>query len=208
MGQGDKVWLPLSRDGRTAPLIAQPLAAYQSATCIDRICLVITGEALARAQSLVDQEGYAKVAAIVEGGARRRDSVLCGLNALGDVEWVSVHDGARPLVTPELIERGLEEARETGAACCAVPASDTLKEAERGYVLRTLDRSRLWLAQTPQTFRRQVLFAAHQASNDDATDDAAMVEATGVKVRLYAGSPRNVKVTTSDDLALVEALLK
>ena len=131
-----------------------------------------------------------------------------GLQALGGCGWVVVHDGARPLVTADLIERGLAEARETGAACCALPALDTVKEADdAGRVERTLDRSRLWLAQTPQVFSYELLQRAHHHADNEATDDAALVEALGVGVRLYEGSPRNMKVTAQTDLVLVEALL-
>ncbi|MDZ4278345.1 MAG: 2-C-methyl-D-erythritol 4-phosphate cytidylyltransferase, partial [Dehalococcoidia bacterium] len=139
---------------------------------------------------------------------RRQDSVRAGLEALGPCQWVVVHDGARPLVTKELIERGLAEAQATGASCCALPVPDTVKEAdEAGDIARTLDRSRLWLAQTPQTFRYELLLKAHEQAAGAATDDAALVEALGVKVRLYEGSPRNLKVTTPEDLGIVRALL-
>ena len=133
----------------------------------------------------------------------------CADQVTGPCDWVVVHDGARPLVTAELIERGIDAARETGASCCAVPVADTVKESDDGtHVTRTLDRSRLWLAQTPQVFRYDLLVEAHERAQDEATDDAALVEALGVKVRLYEGSPRNIKVTTQEDLALVEALLQ
>ena len=119
-----------------------------------------------------------------------------------------VHDGARPLVTADLIERGLQGAQDTGAACCALPVPDTIKEGdETPRVVRTLDRSKLWLAQTPQTFRYDLLMEAHRRAEGEATDDAALVEALGVEVRLYSGSPRNLKVTTLEDLELVQALL-
>jgi 2-C-methyl-D-erythritol 4-phosphate cytidylyltransferase len=203
MAGDDKLWLPLHGE---RPLLAWPLAAYQAATGIDRVVLVVAADAVERARALAAQ--FDRVCAVVPGGERRRDSVMAGLDALGECEWVSVHDGARPLVTPELIKSGLEEAKETGASCCAVPAHDTVKEAGNDrYVQRTLDRSRVWLAQTPQTFRRDVLIAAHKKSDDDATDDAALVEALGMRVRIYPGSARNIKVTTPEDLALVRGLL-
>ena len=142
------------------------------------------------------------------GGARGKDSVRAGLESLDRGEWGTVHDGARPMVTPALIEQGLREAEETGAACCALPVPDTVKESDdAGRIVRTLDRSRLWLAQTPQTFRYDLLMQAHAQAKGEATDDAALVEALGVDVRLYQGSPRNLKVTTRDDLALAQALL-
>jgi 2-C-methyl-D-erythritol 4-phosphate cytidylyltransferase len=135
--------------------------------------------------------------------------VLAGLEALSACDWVVIHDAARPLVTGELIEWGLAHAQETGASCCALSVRDTVKESrEEGYVIRTLDRARLWLAQTPQSFRYDVLMQAHRHAEGDATDDAQLVEALGIDVRLYQGSSTNIKVTTQDDLALVQALLR
>ena len=210
MDGADKLWAPLTdAAGLTRPLLAYALRAFQSCAAIDRIVLVVGEVTVERAQALIRDEGLDRVCAVVPGGARRQDSVRAGLEALGRCDWVAVHDGARPLVTPELIERGIEAARETGASCCALPASDTVKESdEDGLAIRTIDRARVWLAQTPQVFRYGLLLDAHRRCESDATDDASMVEALGVKVRLFEGSPRNVKVTTQEDLALVQALLE
>ena len=209
MGGDDKLWAPLvDRNGRGRPLLAFTLAPFQACPAVDRVALVVVADALAQARALAQDEGLDKVCAVVPGGARRQDSVRAGLEALGRCSWVVVHDGARPLVTAALIEGSLAEARETGAACCALSAPDTIKEGDEAErVVRTLDRSRLWLAQTPQAFRYDLLMEAHRRAEGEATDDAALVEALGVKVRLYRGSPRNLKVTTQEDLALVQALL-
>jgi 2-C-methyl-D-erythritol 4-phosphate cytidylyltransferase len=121
---------------------------------------------------------------------------------------VVVHDGARPLVSAALIEAGLAAAAETGAAIAAVPLADTLKEANAdGVIVRTLDRSSLWCAQTPQVFERELLREAHRLAEGEATDDAALVEALGRRVKVFPGSPRNLKVTTAADLALARALI-
>jgi 2-C-methyl-D-erythritol 4-phosphate cytidylyltransferase len=211
MGDIDKLWAPLpGADKRTRPLLAYTLAAFESCPAVGRIVLVTADDALERARELIEKEPFDKVRALVAGGDTRQDSVRAGLEALGRCEWAIVHDGARPLVTPDLIEQGLEEARETGASSCALPVPDTVKEGDdRGYVARTLERSRLWLGQTPQTFRYDLLVEAHRGADSDvdATDDAALVEALGVRVRLYGGSPRNLKVTTREDLAIAQALL-
>jgi 2-C-methyl-D-erythritol 4-phosphate cytidylyltransferase len=208
MGAIVKPWAPLTdASGRERPLVAYPIAAFQACAAVDRIAVVVAEDAVERAQVLVRAAPFAKVCAVVAGGARRQDSVRRGLDALDACDYVAVHDGARPLVTPELIERGYHAARDTGAACCAIAAPDTVKEAEDGRVVRTLDRSRLWLAQTPQIFRYDLLVDAHARIEEDVTDDAALVEALGVDVRLFEGSSRNLKVTTLDDLALVQALL-
>lgn len=205
----DKLWAALrGPDGVDRPLLSYAVGPFQACAAIERIALVVAPEAVERARALVRDEAFDKTC-VVAGGARRRDSVRNGLAALEPCAWVAVHDGARPLLTVELIERGREAARETGAACCALPVPDTVKQSDdAGHIERTLDRSRLWLAQTPQVFRYELLVRAHERAQGDATDDAALVEALGVKVQLYPGSPRNLKVTTADDLTLVRALLR
>lgn len=151
---------------------------------------------------------------LVPGGALRRDSVRAGLASLaGECEIALVHDGARPFVQRGVIDAVIRLAREGQGAVAAVPVSDTLKEAAVAgpdRVERTVDRARLWRAQTPQGFPREVLERAHRSAvaNADATDDAALVEALGVPVRLVPDSIQNLKITTSDDLALAELLAK
>jgi 2-C-methyl-D-erythritol 4-phosphate cytidylyltransferase len=152
---------------------------------------------------------FAKVTRTCLGGPRRQDSVRAGLHTIAPREFVVVHDGARPMVTPALIEAGVEAARQTGAAAAAVPVIDTLKESDgHAIVRRTVPRDGLWAVQTPQVFRYQLLLRAHNAATDDVTDDCALVEAIGVPVKLYPGSAANLKVTTPDDLAIADALLR
>ncbi len=189
------------------PLLAHAIAPFQECASIERIVLVMAPLNLKRGRDLVERYGFTKATALVKGGERRQDSVRLGLEALGGCDYVAVHDGARPLVTPELIARGLEAARETGAAAPALPIADTVKEAgPNGIVLRTLDRSRLWAVQTPQVFRYELLLRAHREITADVTDDAAMVESLGEPVRLFEGSRANIKVTTVEDLTLIKAL--
>lgn len=204
----DKLWAPLTGHTETRPLLAYSLAAFDACPSVSRAVLVVGEDALERARSLVRDQAFDKVGAVVAGGERRQDSVRAGMEALGTCEWVAVHDGARPLVTVELIEQGLLEARETGASCPVLAVADTVKEIdEAGFAVHTLERASLRLAQTPQVFRYDLLLEAHRRVGEDATDDAAMVEALGVRVRLFPGTRRNVKVTTPEDLALVHALL-
>jgi 2-C-methyl-D-erythritol 4-phosphate cytidylyltransferase len=208
MGGADKLFARLA--GR--PLLAHSLVAFQQCPAVERIVLVLSERNRREGAALVEGGAFPKVETLCLGGERRQDSVRAGLAALSGVrpdDWVVVHDGARPLVTPALIEQGLAAARETGAAVCALPAQDTVKEAdEQGLVRKTLDRKRLWLVQTPQVFRYDVLREAHERARGDSTDDASLVEALGHRVRLYMGSQRNLKVTTPADLALAEALLR
>ena len=150
---------------------------------------------------------------IVVGGAERFHSVGNALAALRDeVELVAIHDAARPCVTPALIDAVFAKAAETGAALLAVPVSDTVKRADtRNVVVETVPRLGLWLAQTPQVFRRDWLADAHARRpelGDDITDDAQLVERAGHAVSLVTGSASNLKITTREDLALAEAILK
>jgi 2-C-methyl-D-erythritol 4-phosphate cytidylyltransferase len=190
------------------PLLAHAIAAFDGLAEIGRIALVMSGANLDRGRELVKNEGFRKVVSVCTGGARRQDSVRCGLEALGECDWVAVHDGGRPLLRPVVISRGLAAARETGAAVPVVPLADTVKEVTAdGAVVRTLDRSRLVAVQTPQVFRYDLLLRAHDVVQADVTDDAAMVEAVGVTVKTFEGNPRNIKITTMEDITLAEAYL-
>ena len=152
---------------------------------------------------------FPHVSTVCLGGESRQGSVAAGLAQAGDWEWVAVLDGARPCTTPNLVERGLEAARQAGAAVAAVPAMDTIKMVGKdGFVESTPPRHRLWLAQTPQVFRRDILAHAHLHATSDATDDASLVEALGYRVKVYMGSYDNIKVTTEEDLTVAEAILR
>jgi 2-C-methyl-D-erythritol 4-phosphate cytidylyltransferase len=190
------------------PLLAHTLSAFDVCRGVDRVVLVLSPENMERGRELVAEAGLSKVAAVCQGGERRQDSVRNGLEALASCQWVVIHDGARPLVTVELIEQGLEAAKETGAAIAALPIRDTIKEVKRlGLIGRTLSRGQLWAAQTPQVFRHDILLEAHRRAQGEATDDAALVEKLGYQVKVFEGSPWNIKVTTAADLTLVDALL-
>jgi 2-C-methyl-D-erythritol 4-phosphate cytidylyltransferase len=122
---------------------------------------------------------------------------------------VVIHDGARPLVTKELIEGGLKAAQETGAAVAAVPVTDTIKIADDDRIVhQTPPRQNLWAVQTPQVFRPDIIARAYEQANGEVTDDASLVEGLNYKVKLYMGSYDNIKITSPHDLALAEVLLK
>lgn len=202
MGGVDKLLAPLA--GR--PVLAHSIAAFVAHEHVGSVVVVASEANQADIEELVGE--IAPQALVVLGGTRRRDSVRAGLGMLPRCEYVVVHDGARPLVTQTMIDAALAGAREKDAATCAIPIADTVKQADNyGFARRTLDREGLWLAQTPQAFRLDVLLRAHAAYHDDVTDDAMLVEHLGLPVRIVAGSPRNLKVTTPDDLVLAEALL-
>ena len=200
----NKLFTPL----RGRPILARTLSAFQECTAVQSVVLVLSVANLDRGRRLVEEYALDKVHRICAGGPRRQDSVRLGLEALGHCQWVTVHDGARPMLTPDLILRTLEAARDGGAAVTALPLTDTIKEiTQDGLVLRTLDRHRIWAVQTPQLFRHDLLLRAHQEVTDDATDDAAMLETLGIPVHIIQGSRLNLKITTPEDLILAEAIL-
>ena len=171
--------------------------------------MVANEKNIERASKLVAEERWNKVTDVCAGGRRRQDSVAAGLKRLNNCQWVVIHDGARPLVTRDLIERGLEAAKETGAAVAAIPVTDTIKIAgDDGIVLETPPRQNLWAVQTPQVFRVDIITRAYKQAKDEVTDDASLVEGLGYKVKLYMGAYDNIKITNPDDLALAEVLLK
>jgi 2-C-methyl-D-erythritol 4-phosphate cytidylyltransferase len=201
----DKLLAPLA--GK--PVLAWSIEAFQNNPVIDRIILVNNQKNLEQVQCLKVEKQWSKVAEVCLGGERRQDSVAAGLKLVSDCEWVIIHDGARPLVTQELIERGLEAARETGAAIAAVPVTDTIKLAGNDqFVIGTPPRSNLWAVQTPQIFRFSIIKDAYQQARGDVTDDASLVEQIGNKVKLYMGSYNNIKITTPHDLAVAQLYLK
>ena len=203
MGGVDKVWVELG--GK--PVLARVIDVFQGCDLIHQVVVVLSQPNLERGKQLVAKEGWPKVTDVCPGGERRQDSVLAGLNRLSRCSWVVIHDGARPLVTGGLIERGLEAASETGAAVAAVPVTDTIKLAgDDGFVQGTPPRSNLWAVQTPQVFRFDIIAEAYRQARYEVTDDARLVEQLGYKVKLYMGSYDNIKVTTPDDLALAEVL--
>jgi 2-C-methyl-D-erythritol 4-phosphate cytidylyltransferase len=205
MGGVDKMIAEL--DGE--PILTRATRPFQECSLIDQIVVVVSGEKENKCRSLVTGQEWSKVTDVCIGGERRQDSVAAGLKQLHDFEWVVIHDGARPLVTVDLIERGLKAAEKTGAAAAALPVTDTIKIVGKDEIVaETPSRNNLRTVQTPQVFRFDVIQIAHQQDCGDVTDDAFLVERLGHKVKLYPGSYDNIKVTTPDDLALAEILLK
>ncbi|MFP3974948.1 MAG: 2-C-methyl-D-erythritol 4-phosphate cytidylyltransferase [Chloroflexota bacterium] len=191
------------------PLLTWVLDAFQRCGVVNETVLVLHRDSLDQGQKLLDQYQWSKVVALCQGGARRQDSVQVGLKNLTDCAWVVIHDGARPLVTAEIIERGLEKARQTGAAVAAVPVKDTVKLASPDNLVEyTPQRDTLWSVQTPQVFDFELISQAHQQVSEDVSDDSMMVESLGHRVKLYMGSYENIKVTTPEDLALAEAIVR
>ena len=187
------------------PVIAWSLDVLQGCPAINDIVLVLHKDKMETGKRMVAERGLTKVSATCEGGRLRQDSVKKGLEEVRDCRWVLVHDGARPFLTGKLIDDGIEAVKQTGAAVAAVPVKDTVKEVNgEELVTRTLERGLLRVVQTPQVFRADILKEAYLALDGEFTDDAAVVERAGFKVKLYAGDYRNIKITTPQDLLLAE----
>jgi 2-C-methyl-D-erythritol 4-phosphate cytidylyltransferase len=195
------------------PVIIHTLSRFEQCETIREAVVVLPADAREELLSLAAEHGLRKVSRAVAGGETRAESVRLGLDSLrGDgVGVVAVHDGVRPFVTPEEIDRTVREAEVHGAAILAAPAVETVKEVEGGRVVRTHERARLWQAQTPQCFRYELLRRAYEqpgALSADVTDCSALVERLGVPVRVVEGGAHNVKLTTPRDFELAEILLK
>ena len=205
----DKLWLEIA--GR--PVVAHTWKNFNDAKCVDEIILVVRDGTQKNFLELAAKFHFQKPFRIVAGGAERQDSVWNGLEALSPkTEIVAIHDAARPCVTEELIAATIKAARETGAAVAAQAVTDTVKESGDGKtILRTLDRSKLWSVQTPQTFRVEIIrraISAARQKNLVFTDDTAACELIGQPVQLVPGATPNPKVTVPGDLPLIESLLK
>jgi len=203
MGGVDKVFALLG--GK--PVLARVVDAFQRCNHVAQIVVVLSEQNIERGKQLVTGEGWSKVSDVCAGGRRRQDSVAAGLKRLSNCDWVVIHDGSRPLVTVDLIDRGLEAAKKTGAAVAAVPVTDTIKLVGDDRIVRqTPPRQNLWAVQTPQVFGIKIITEAYSWENGDVTDDASLVEQLGYRVKIYMGSYDNIKITTPDDLALAEVL--
>ena len=207
MGQ-DKLFAPLGG----VPVLIHTLRALESCPSVGAIIVVTRPDHLVEVGKLCREAALSKVSKVVSGGATRTESVLAGVEAVGEeYPIVAIHDGARPLVSREVVEAAIAAAASGSAAAPAVPVKDTVKEAERGIVTATPDRSRLFAVQTPQVFDTDLIRTALTRAVEDGislTDDCAAVERMGVPVALPQGTYTNLKITTPEDLAVAEALLE
>jgi 2-C-methyl-D-erythritol 4-phosphate cytidylyltransferase len=205
----EKAFLPIV--GK--PMLAWTLALFERLKSIHEVIVVVPpGREERWGCEIIEPYGITK-AQLVPGGAERQDSLAKGFACITTpCTVVIIHDGARPLVTQALVDQALQAAMQHGAAVTAVPVKDTVKEgAPDGLVARTLDRSSLWCAQTPQAYRYPVLREALEIAQKDgftATDDSALVEHIGKPVALVSGSYENIKITTPEDMILATALLE
>lgn len=206
MGGIDKVMAPL----RGEPMILRTARAFQNCDAISEIVIVTREDLILPITNLCDRMD--KVRAVVAGGKSRQESVGRGLNALSDkVKLAAVHDGARPLITWQVIDRAVRAANTYGAAAPGIPVKDTIKVVQGGVVKTTPDRSTLSAIQTPQVFDFDLLRGALKKAEQtgaQVTDDCSAVELMGMSVKIVGGDERNIKVTTPMDLKIAELLLE
>ena len=208
MGGIDKVMAELKGE----PMIARTVWTFQECDAISEIVIVTREDLIRPIIDLCRDMGALKVKAVVRGGKSRQESVSLGLNALSNkVKLAAVHDGARPLITWQVIDRTVRAANSYGAAAPAIPVKDTIKVVEGRVVKNTPDRSTLFAVQTPQVFDFDLLRAALKKAEADGaavTDDCSAVELMGMSVKIVEGDEHNIKVTTPMDLRIAEMLLE
>jgi 2-C-methyl-D-erythritol 4-phosphate cytidylyltransferase len=194
------------------PVLAHTIDAFERTSSVDEIILVTRAERVGEFEELVRQDGFKKVTCVIAGGEQRHDSVRAGLERVnGKATYVAVHDAARPLVTPEQIERVFELARLHGGAALAEPITNTLKRADENCVVTGgVSRENLYAMQTPQIFARDLLDKAYAkvgGANLSVTDEVSAVEHLGGKVVLVPNEQWNIKITYPRDLLLAQAVL-
>lgn len=206
-GAGARMGMRLPKQYLTiagVPVLVHTVRALGRARAVEGIVVAAPAERVEATRALLARHRLGRVSAVVAGGADRQESVWRGLQATpAGVEWVVVHDAVRPFVTAALVDAVLAAARLSGAATCGVAVSETVKRVRDSMVEATLDREGLWLVQTPQAFRRELLWEAHDKARRDGvtgTDDAVLVERLGGRVAMVPGAPENLKITTRDDL--------
>ncbi|MBQ9064020.1 MAG: 2-C-methyl-D-erythritol 4-phosphate cytidylyltransferase [Blautia sp.] len=199
---------------RGIPVICYSLLCFEKSSIIDDIVIVCAEDAVLKCRrDYVEKMGISKVSAIVPGGKERYDSVYEGLKACISPDYVFIHDSARPLISESIIERGYEEVKKAGACVVGVPSKDTIKlSGEDGTVKETLPRDRLWIVQTPQIFRYDLIMSSYEKCIKDGmegiTDDAMVVERAGNgPVKLVMGAYTNIKITTASDMVLADCFL-
>jgi 2-C-methyl-D-erythritol 4-phosphate cytidylyltransferase len=195
------------------PIIFHTLRPFEQCEAIQEIIVVLPAQETASFLSLADKYGLRKLAKVVSGGTTRAESVWRGLQSVrpATAEIVAVHDGVRPFVTADEIARTVEAAQENGAAILVGAVTDTIKQVEDGRVVRTLRRSELRRALTPQCFRYDLLRRAYEqadVADSEITDESVLVERLGATISIVEGSSRNIKITKQEDLVIGEALLK
>lgn len=208
MGGVNKILLPLG----DRLVIGVTMLAFQNCECIKEIIIVAREDDIPAIKSEAEKAGITKLAACTTGGSTRQESVINGVRCISkETELIAIHDGARPLVKPEHIEKTVKDAKIFGGATLGVPVKDTIKTVEDGLITDTPPRKLLYNTQTPQIFKRTLYFEGIDFALEhglDFTDDCQLVEAIGGKVAMTVGDYSNIKITTPEDIAIAEVLLK
>lgn len=198
----------------TKPVLVHTLQRFEQCPDVDEVAVAVPEEAIVETEKLVKQYRLHKVHRVVAGGMKRQDSVFYALRrlTLHDSDIVLVHDGVRPFIEPKRISQLIQSCREYDAAVLAVQPKDTIRRSNGGeFFNQMLDRSALWLVQTPQAFKAGLFRRAFELARQEkfySTDDAALVERLGVKVKIIEGSYDNIKITTKEDLELGMLILE
>ncbi|MFQ6003408.1 MAG: 2-C-methyl-D-erythritol 4-phosphate cytidylyltransferase [Candidatus Zixiibacteriota bacterium] len=215
-GQGKRIEGKLPKQFlmlKDKPILAHTLDKFERCELIDEIILVVPEDYLEYcSQKVVDEHSFKKVRKVISGGKERQDSVYSGLKVCpNDTSIVVIHDGVRPLISPDKISEAIKICQEKNAVVLAVPVKETVKRVEPGNILTTLDRDKLWLTQTPQTFEYKLILDAYEKAKEDnfvGTDDSALVERLGYEVTILEGDNKNIKITTAEDLTIAEKFLE
>ncbi|MBN3037809.1 MAG: 2-C-methyl-D-erythritol 4-phosphate cytidylyltransferase [Candidatus Omnitrophica bacterium] len=194
------------------PLLAHTLDVFERCKQIQKIILVANKKYINQSKALIKQRGYKKVEQVCKGGRTRQQSVFNALKKTRDCDYVLIHDGVRPFISREDIQEVLKAAKKFGAATCAVKAVDTIVEKKGAYMGKILPRRVLWRIQTPQAFKFDLIYKAHQSVRAKGfyglSDDAQLIIKIGKKVKMVQGDYMNFKITTYADLELAKLMLK
>ncbi|MFH0924539.1 MAG: 2-C-methyl-D-erythritol 4-phosphate cytidylyltransferase [bacterium] len=216
-GKGSRMGQPISKQFLSLggkPILYHTVKAFESSGKIAEIYLIVGYDDINYCkQKIIYKYGFQKIKKIIIGGRERQDSIYNGLKELDTaVDTVLIHDGVRPFITTELIDKIIDELDQEQAMILAVPAKDTIKLVNQdGYIKETLDRKKLCLTQTPQGFDYNIIWSAYEKAYNDgyyATDDANLVERMGKKVKILMGDYENIKITTMEDLSVAEGILR
>lgn len=207
MGGINKILMPLG----DRLVIGQTLKSFEDSPSIKEIIIVARESDIPEIEAEAKRTGISKLVKCVTGGATRQESVINGIRCISqETELIAVHDGARPLVKPEHIEKAIKDALVFGGAALGVPVKDTIKFVEGGLVTDTPPRSNLYITQTPQIFKKKIYFEGVDFALEhglDFTDDCQLAEAIGCKVYMTVGDYTNIKITTPEDIKIAETLL-
>lgn len=206
---GNKLFVEI----KNKPILAYTLEVFNQCPQIDQIILVLNEKDLKLFQEKIEKKyHFKKNLLVVKGGKQRQDSVFEGLKKIDkSTLYIVIHDGSRPLITTRLINKAISDVQGTNGIVLGLPLVDTIKKVSENRIIeKTLNREKIWLTQTPQIFKKEIIIEAHRRAKKDkfqATDDAMLVERLGYKVKMLPGSSDNIKITNPEDLRLMEYIL-